>query len=151
MRWAPRSSPASERALPPDAVVVDLPSEVRTWLVGGATDAGAEVVEVGGAINRRLLGPIDLTADHDDPLLELQRQMAVEGPLNVLAATAMATELSEDDAEQWIRALQIVLAAAAARFGLHTEDDVDGLSREDHGAITTIQAIMSLLMDALDR
>ena len=134
----------------PDAVVVDLPSEVRTWLVGVATDAGAEVVEVGGAINRRLLGPIDLTADHDDPLLELQRQMAVEGPLNVLAATAMATELSEDEAEQWIRALQIVLAAAAARFGLHTEDDVDGLSREDHGAITTIQAIMSLLMDALD-
>jgi hypothetical protein len=44
----------------------------------------------------------------------------------------------------------MVLAAAAARFGLHTEDDVDGLSREDHGAITTIQAIMSLLMDALD-
>lgn len=131
-------------------MVVDLPSEVRTWLVGVATDAGAEVVEVGGAINRRLLGPIDLTADHDDPLLELQRQMAVEGPLNVLAATAMATELSEDEAEQWIRALQIVLAAAAARFGLHTEDDVDGLSREDHGAITTIQAIMSLLMDALD-
>ena len=62
----------------------------------------------------------------------------------------MATEISEDEAEQWIRALQMVLAAAAARFGLHTEDDVDALSREDHGAITTIQAIMSLLMDALD-
>jgi len=134
----------------PDGVVVDLPTEVRTWLVGLATDAGAEVVEVGGPTNRRLLGPIDLTADHDDPLLELQRQMAVEGPLNVLVATAMATEISEDEAEQWIRALQMVLAAAAARFGLRTEDDVDGLSREDHGAITTIQAIMSLLMDALD-
>ena len=133
----------------PTAVIIDLPAEVRTWLVGLAEDAGAEVVEVGGATNRRLLGPIDLTADHDDPLLELQRQMAVEGPLNVLVATAMATEISEDEAEQWIRALQMVLAAAA-RFGLHTEDDVDALSREDHGAITTIQAIMSLLMDALD-
>ena len=134
----------------PTAVIIDLPAEVRTWLVGLAEDAGAEVVEVGGATNRRLLGPIDLTADHDDPLLELQRQMAVEGPLNVLVATAMASEFSEDEAEQWIRALQMVLAAAAARFGLQTEDDVDGLSREDHGAITTLQAIMSLLMDALD-
>jgi len=134
----------------PTAVVVDLPTEVRTWLIGLATDAGAEVVEVGGATNRRLLGPIDLTADHDDPLLELQRQMAVEGPLNVLVVTAMATEISEDEAEQWIRALQMVLAAAAARFDLRTEDDVAGLAREDHGAITTLQAIMSLLMDALD-
>ena len=134
----------------PTAVVVDLPTEVRTWLIGLATDAGAEVVEVGGATNRRLLGPIDLTADHDDPLLELQRQMAVEGPLNVLVVTAMATEISEDEAEQWIRALQMVLAAAAARFDLRTEDDVAGLAREDHGAITTLQAIMSLLMDALN-
>ena len=134
----------------PTAVVVDLPTEVRTWLIGLATDAGTEVVEVGGATNRRLLGPIDLTADHDDPLLELQRQMAVEGPLNVLVATAMATEISEDEAEQWIRALQMVLAAAAARFDLRTEDDVASLAREAHGAITTLQAIMSLLMDALD-
>ena len=44
----------------------------------------------------------------------------------------------------------MVLAAAAARFDLRTEDDVASLAREDHGAITTLQAIMSLLMDALD-
>lgn len=134
----------------PTAIAVDLPSEVRSWLTSMAETAASEAVEVGGATNRRLMGPIDLTADHDDPLLELQRQMAIEGPLGILAMTATATEISEEEAEQWIRGLQLVLAATAARHGLRTEDDVAGLGQAESGTITTLQALMSLLMDALD-
>ncbi len=134
----------------PSGIVVDLPDPLRTWLATMAEEAGRDAVDPGGAVHRRILGPIDPTADHDDPLIELQRQFGVEGSLSILIATAHATELNEGEAEQWIRALQLVLAATAARLSIMEEDDVAGLGREDAQTLTTLQALISLMIDALD-
>lgn len=134
----------------PTGIAVDLPHDLRAWLAERAEAASSEAVDLGGSTHRRLMGPIDLTADHDDPLLELQRQMAVEGPLAMLSMTASSTEISEDEAEQWIRGLQLVLAAEAARRSLRTEDDVAGLDEREASTITTLQALISLMIDALD-
>ena len=131
-------------------IAVDLPDELRRWLLGEAEAAGADVVTIGDPVHHRLLGPIDLSADHDDPLIELQRQFAVEGPLERFVATAHATLLSEDEAEEWIRAFQLMLAAVAARLAVQTDDDVAALKEEAAAELTTLQAGISLLIDALD-
>ena len=132
------------------AIVVDLPDPLRDWLVDQATSTSEGAVSPGHAIHRLLLGPIDPTADHDDPLVELQRQFGVEGSLSILIATAHATELAEEEAEHWIRALQLILAAIAAQLSIFEEDDVTNLDQESASTITTLQALISLMIDALD-
>jgi hypothetical protein len=134
----------------PAGITVSLPPLLRTWLAEQARLAASDAVVLGDPVHRRLLGPIDPSEDHDDPLTELQRQFAVEGPLGLLAATAEAEEISEAEAEQWIQGLQLVLAATAARLGVLTEDDVAELAEVAHGELTTLQALISLLLDALD-
>jgi hypothetical protein len=134
----------------PTGIAVELPAELRRWLLAEAEAAGADVVTVDDPVHRRLLGPIDPTADHDDPLIELQRQLEVEGPLERFVATAQSSLLSEEQAEDWIRALQLMLAAAAARHSVHDEDDVAGLAQEAATELTTLQAAISLLIDVLD-
>ena len=134
----------------PDGIAVDLPDELRRWLLSEAEQAAADANTMGDPVHHRLLGPIDLSADHDDPLIELQRQFAVEGPLERFVATAFATLLSEDEAEEWIRALQLMLAAAAARLAVQTDDDVAALAQDAAAELTTLQAGISLLIDALD-
>jgi hypothetical protein len=134
----------------PTGITVSIPPLLRSWLIAQAQAAAAGAVQLGDPVHRRLLGPIDPTEDHDDPLTELQRQFAVEGPLSLLVATAEATEISEEEAEQWIQGLQLILAASAARLAVVTEDDVAALDEVQHGELTTIQALISLLIDALD-
>ena len=143
----------------PTGITVSIPPLLRSWLIAQAQAAAAGAVQLGDPVHRRLLGPIDPT-EHmpvevgaqvgDDPLTELQRQFAVEGPLSLLVATAEATEISEEEAEQWIQGLQLILAASAARLAVVTEDDVAALDEVQHGELTTIQALISLLIDALD-
>lgn len=134
----------------PSGILIDLPDPLRQWLGEMATEAGRDAVDPGGAVHRRLLGPIDPTADHDDPLIELQRQFGVEGSLSILLATVNATEINEEEAEQWIRALQLILAATAARLSVLEEDDIAGLDQEGAQTLTTLQALISLMIDALD-
>ena len=134
----------------PSGIVIDLPDPLRQWLGEMAAEAGRDAVDPGGAVHRRLLGPIDPTADHDDPLIELQRQFGVEGSLSILVATVNATEINEEEAEQWIRALQLILAATAARLSVLEEGDVARLDEEAAQTLTTLQALISLMIDALD-
>lgn len=133
----------------PAGIAVDLPSPLRDWLASMATDAAGDAV-VDGPVHRRLLGPINPTADHDDPLSELQRQFGVEGSLTQLAATAHEPTLSEEQAEEWIRALQLILAATAARYAVTTEDDLATLAEEQNSTLTLLQGTISVLIDALD-
>ncbi len=131
-------------------IAVDLPKPIRLWVAENAAAAATDAVVLGNPVHRRLLGPIDPTSDHDDPLTELQRQFAVEGSLGVLVKTADARELSEDEAEEWIRGLQLILAATAARLSIFDEDDVADLDESDGQTVMTIQALISLMIDALD-
>ena len=133
----------------PDGIAVDLPEPVRTWLADMAVEAAEDAVTA-GPVHRRLLGPINPTADHDDPVSELQRQFSVEGALGTLAETAQAPLLSEEDAEEWIRALQLILAATAARLSIQTNDDLAALDKDQTSTVTTLQAAISLLIEALD-
>ena len=134
----------------PTGIAVDLVADIRSWLAESAISASGDATSLGNPVHRRLLGPIDLTADHDDPLAELQRQFAVEGSLGVMVATAQSSELTEEEAEEWIRSLQLILAATAARMALIDEDDVAALRGHDAWSVTTLQALISLLIDALD-
>jgi hypothetical protein len=132
-----------------DGIAVDLPAPLRSWLAAMATESAGDAI-VDGPVHRRLLGPINPTADHDDPLSELQRQFGVEGSLGVLVETAHAELLSEEQAEEWIRALQLILAATAARYAISSEDDVAALGQEEASTVTTLQAAISLLIEAID-
>jgi len=134
----------------PEGIALDLPESLRTWLAEQAQLAGEDAVRMDDPVHRRILGPINPTVDHDDPLDELQRQFAIEGALAVLITTAHTEVLSEEEAEDWIRALQLILAATAARHALHTEDDLAALNQEATTAVTTLQAGISLLIEALD-
>ena len=134
----------------PDGIAVDLPFDLRSWLATGAREAADDAVRVDGPVHRRLLGPINPADDHDDPISELQRQFEVEGSLGILIETAHADLLSEEQAEEWIRAFQLMLAATAARYAVLTEDDLARLEEEATTAITTLQAGISLLIEALD-
>jgi len=131
-------------------IAVDLPRPLRRWLIEQAAAAADDAVSANGPVKRRLFGPIDLAADHDDPVAELQRQFAVEGSLGVLVETAQATKLSEEQAEEWIRGLQLVLVAAAARQAIVTDDDLARIDEQRGAELQTIQALISLLIDALD-
>ena len=74
----------------------------------------------------------------------------VEGSLGVLIETAHASLLSEEQAEEWIRALQLILAATAARLAITDEETLSRLSEENAEIVTTLQAGISLMIDALD-
>jgi hypothetical protein len=134
----------------PEGIALDLPGPLRGWLKDLARDSAEEAVQVDGPVHRRLLGPINPAADHDDPVSELQRQFSVEGSLGTLVNSADAELLSEEQAEEWIRALQLMLAATAARLSIRNDDDVAGLGQEDASTVTTLQAAISLLIEALD-
>jgi len=134
----------------PEGIALDLPETLRTWLADQAKEAAADAVRVDGPVHRRLLGPINPADDHDDPVSELQRQFEVEGSLGVLIATAHTDLLSDEEAEDWIRAFQLMLAATAARLSILSDDDVAGLDEEAATTVTTFQAGISLMIDALD-
>jgi hypothetical protein len=134
----------------PEGIALDLPTPLRDWLKEMAQQASEDAITMESPVHRRLLGPIDPSQDHDDPVTELQRQFAVEGSLGLLIQTADASVLSEDQAEEWIRALQLILAAAAARLAINHEDDVRRLNQADTAVVTTLQAGISLLIEALD-
>ena len=134
----------------PTGIVVDLHWSLRRWLAESAVAVAQDALRIGDPVHRRVLGPIDLTADHDDAVVELQRQFVVEGSLGVLVETSGSKEISEEQAEEWIRALQLLLAATAARLAVVDEDDVAGLDQESTSVITTLQALISLMIDALD-
>jgi hypothetical protein len=114
-----------------------------------ATEAGSDAL-VDGPVHRRLLGPINPTDDHDDPVSELQRQFSVEGSLGALVESAHHELLTEEQAEEWIRALQLILVATAARYEVASDDDVAQLGEEEANTLTTLQAFISLLIEALD-
>ena len=67
-----------------------------------------------------------------------------------MIATANATLLSDDEAEEWIRALQLMLAATAASMAIVDEEDLRNLNEENTEIVTTLQAGISLMMEALD-
>ena len=58
--------------------------------------------------------------------------------------------LNEEPAEDRIRALQLILAATAARMAITTEDDLGRLNDAENEVVTTLQAGISLMIDALD-
>jgi hypothetical protein len=134
----------------PEGIALDLPEPLRSWLVTMAQEATDDAVRVDGPVHRRLLGPINPAADHDDPLSELQRQFEVEGALTIFIQTAHHELLSEEQAEQWIRALQLMLTATAARLAIRTEEDLAQLDEEATATVATFQDAISLLIDALD-
>jgi hypothetical protein len=134
----------------PEGIALDLPDSLRRWLADMARQTSDDAVTMEHPVHRRLLGPIDPSKDHDDPVTELQRQFAVEGSLGVLIATAQEPVLSEEEAEEWIRALQLILAATAARLSITQEDDVIRLNESDTEIVTTLQAGISLLIEALE-
>ena len=134
----------------PEGIALDLPSSLRIWLANMAQKTSDDAVTMEDPVHRRLLGPIDPSKDHDDPVTELQRQFAVEGSLGVLIETSNNEVLNEEQAEDWIRALQLILAATAARMAITTEDDLGRLNDAENEVVTTLQAGISLMIDALD-
>jgi hypothetical protein len=133
-----------------DRIIVDIPLTLREWLAAMAHKTAGDAVDISTSTHHRLLGPIDPTLDHDDPLMQLHRQMTVEGSLGRFITTHTHESLSEDDAEEWIRAFQLMLAAFSAERAIMTAEDRDNLSQQDHYDLITLQSGVSLMIEALD-
>lgn len=58
--------------------------------------------------------------------------------------------LSDAEAESWLEALGLVLAARTAELGLRTEEDRRAVSRRDEAFLGVVYAVQLGLIHALD-
>lgn len=99
---------------------------------------------------QRLLAPLDESASADDPLVTLTRQHALDEVFDTVESSASRHTLSDAEAESWLEALGLVLAARTAQLGLRTEEDRRRLSRRDEAFLQVVYAVQLGLMEALD-
>lgn len=133
-----------------DRIIVAVPQDLLNWLAVMARKTADDALDVSTSTHHRLLGPIDPAVNHDDPLTQLQRQMEVEGSLGRFLTTHLDESLSEEDAEEWVRAFQLMLAAFSAEHAIVTAEDRDGLSEQDRYDLLTLQSSVALMIEALD-
>lgn len=98
----------------------------------------------------RLLAPLDESAFADDPLVTLMRQHALDEVFDTVESSAPRSTLSDAEAESWLEALGLVLAARTAQLGLRTEEDRRRVSRRDEAFFQVVYALQLGLMEALD-
>lgn len=127
-----------------------LPGWVTSLVASSVHELRAEVERPGSDAARRLLAPIDESARDDDPLVTLMRQHALDEVLGAVEHSTGRPVLSEAEAESWLEALGLLLAARAAQLGVHTETDRRAVRRSDEAFLQLVYALQLGLIEALD-
>lgn len=127
-----------------------MPDWVVTLLQSSMRRVRTELETPGSPAAMRLLSPMEESAAHDDPLVTLMRQHALDDVFDTVESTAGRRLLTDAEAETWLEALGLVLATTMARLGVRTETDRHGLRRRDEAIIQVVYAVQLGLIDALD-
>ena len=97
-----------------------------------------------------LFGRIDESAVVDDPAYVLERQLAVDDVLSLVAASASKDVIEPEEAEAWLKVLGMTLSRRAAELGVRTEADRASLPAKEEAAIRVVYALQVSLIDAID-
>lgn len=133
-----------------DAVVVELPARARRFLVDAADAVRRRADDPSSPGFGRLYGPLDESAETDDPLLRLERQSSVEGICGTVTESAHRRELSDAEAEAWLRMLGMAVAVVAADAGIQTEGDLERLDPDRSRLLDLLRSLQLLLARSLD-
>lgn len=132
------------------AVGVELPEFWRS-----VVSSSAELVET--ILNSpdspgysRISGPIDVAVDYDDPLVALERQMAMESLTEMVVRTSQAEILTPEEAEAWLKVLSMACVALASSLGVIDEESLNRLDPGVKAHLGLFQALQSQLLSVLD-
>jgi hypothetical protein len=131
-------------------IALDLPPVVRELMIavtGRLEEAGASPSSPGFA---SLFGRIDESAVVDDPAYVLERQLAVDEVLSVVASSVRKDVIEREEAEAWLKVLGMTLSRRAAELGLRTEADRASLPAKEEAEIRVVYALQVSLIDAID-
>ncbi len=131
-------------------IEVALPHWVTSLVTAAVRQLRREVDAPGSVAAQRLLAPLDESASDDDPIVTLMRQHALDEVFDVVEASAQRTVLTDAEAEAWLEATGLVLAARTAQLGVRTEEDRRAVSRRDEAFLQVVYAVQLGLIEALD-
>lgn len=131
-------------------IEVALPAWVTSLLVSSVREVRRDVEVPGSVAARRLLAPLDESATDDDPIVTLMRQHALDEVFDTVESSAERTLLTDAEAESWLEALGLVLAARMAQLGVRTEEDRRRVGRRDEAFLQVVYAVQVGLIEALD-
>jgi hypothetical protein len=132
------------------AIEVDLPKGMTELVRDAADQLRRSMDQPGSAAAARLFGRLDESTDHDDPVVTLRRQAAIDEIVEAVSSSWHKRVLSDSEAESWLEMLGLVLSVRAAELGLHTEQDREVIARSDERFIQLIYAVQLALIEALD-
>ncbi|MGH9918689.1 MAG: hypothetical protein ACRD6W_07470, partial [Nitrososphaerales archaeon] len=122
-----RGNPATPAVLPirrvNEAIEVALPRRARRLLADASAAVQRCVEDPNSPAFGQLYGPLDETADVDDPLFRLERQTAIDDLCASVIQTSNDERLSDTQAEAWLRVLGMAVSLVAANAGIRTEED----------------------------
>lgn len=130
-------------------IEVALPAWVTSTLAAAVHQVRRDVSTPGTAAVRRLLAPMDESASDDDPIVTLTRQHELDNVLACMAATVDRRVLSDAEAETWVEALGLLLAARAAALGVRTDEERRSVGRRDEAFLQVVYAVQVGLMESL--
>jgi len=96
-----------------------------------------------------LNAPIDPSHDVDDPLATLSRQHDVTSNVELAVATLGEEFLNDAEAWAWLCTLQVALRATITAKGIMTTERLDGADESTREYITTLQAFLFSLAEAM--
>lgn len=146
MRW---HRPAFRRR-GADAIEIDLPKVVAEIVRDSATELQRAMEQPGSVAAVRLLAPVDESAEHDDPVVTLSRQTAIDHTIETVLTSWHKRVLSDAEAESWLRLLGLVLSVRAAELDIQTEAQRESISRSDQRFFQLVYVLQLGLMEALD-
>jgi hypothetical protein len=138
------------RRLGTDAIEIDLPRSVIEILRDSAHELQHAMDQPDSPAVGRLLAQVDESAEHDDPVVTLSRQTAIDETIVTVLSSWHKRVLSDAEAESWLRLLGLVLSVRAAELGVHTEGERAAISRSDERFFQLVYVLQLALIEALD-
>jgi hypothetical protein len=137
----------------PDAIVVDLPLELREFVDKLASDIEGIVSDPTTSAHDRICGPINVSVDYDDPLTTLEREMGIGQLCSTVHESKALSVLNDEQAESWLKVISLSLSAVAARLSIVDEQTLEAVQSRDPQAtqvLALLQTLQSILCAALD-
>jgi hypothetical protein len=128
--------------------------DLHPWMLNFVDDAAQNLVHLAerpeDPAYSRICGPINVAVDYDDPLVILERQMAIDSLCTSVRESIALDELTDDQAEAWLQVLSMTMAMLASRFAIVDEDYAESLDEDQRAVVALTQALQWGLVEALE-
>jgi len=131
-------------------IAVELPDGLRSFMGECAKELTRLAEQPSDPAYSRLCGPVNVAVDYDDPLVVLERQMAIEAICKSVHDSLDDKVLTDAQAETWLQTLSMALAVAASRLGIVDDDYAEKLDPEQKEFLQMVQALQWSLVEALE-